>query len=51
MLANIIDAIEAKLQAQKDTIFSQKLKIEELTSKLEDAEREIAALKGKGAKK
>lgn len=49
MMVNIIEAIDEKLQKQKDEIFCQKMRIEELTKELEAAKREIAALKGKAA--
>ena len=42
---NIIEAIEAKLQAQKDEIFFKNIQIEDLKQKLEEAEKEIADLK------
>ncbi len=42
---NIIEAIEAKLQAQKDEIFFKNLQIEDLKRQLEEAEKEIADLK------
>ena len=50
MFANILEAIDEKLQKQKDTIFCQKMQIEELTKELEAAKKVIAALEGEGAK-
>ncbi len=43
---NIIDAIEARLQAQKDEIYFKDLQIAELKRQLAAAESELAALKG-----
>ena len=45
-MVNVIEAIEAKLQAQKDEIFFKNLQIEDLKKQLAAAENEIAALKG-----
>ncbi len=41
----IIEAIEAKLQAQKDDIFFKDLQIQDLKEQLAAAEKEIAELK------
>ena len=43
-MTNIIEAIEAKLQEQKDAIFFKDLQINELKEKLSAAEKEIALL-------
>lgn len=43
---NVIEAIEAKLQAQKDDIFFKDLQINELREQLAAAEKEIAKLRG-----
>ena len=45
-MVNVIEAIEEKLQAQKDAIFFKDLQIEELKKQLAAAEQEIAELKG-----
>lgn len=45
-MTNIIEAIEKQLQAQKDEIFFKNVQIEELRTKLAEAEQEIASLKG-----
>lgn len=45
-MTNIIEAIEAKLQEQKDAIFFKDLQIAELKEKLAAAEKENAELKG-----
>lgn len=37
-MINVIEAIEQKLQAQKDEIFFKNIQIEELKRKLEEAE-------------
>lgn len=42
----IIEAIEARLQAQKDEIDFKQWQIADLKRQLEEAEKEIAALKG-----
>ena len=42
----IIEAIEAKLQAQQDEIFFKDLQIQEFKNQLAAAENEIADLKG-----
>lgn len=42
----IIEAIEARLQAQKDEIEFQQWQIADLKHKLEDAEKQIKALEG-----
>lgn len=47
-MKNIIEAIEARLQAQKDDIFFKDLQIAELRNQLAAAEQEIAELKGVG---
>ena len=46
-MINVIEAINEKLQAQKDEIFFQKLQIDELKSKLDAAQKELAAMKEK----
>lgn len=46
-MKNIIEAIEAKLQAQKDDIFFKDVQIKDLKERLEKAEAENAALTGK----
>ena len=45
-LKNIIGAIEAKLQAQKDEIYLKDLQIVALREQLDEAEKEIEKLKG-----
>ena len=50
-MINVINAIEEKLQAQKDEIFFKDLKIKELREQIVQREREIAELKGEGATK
>ncbi len=45
-MKNIIEVIEAKLQAQKDDIFFKDLQIKELRENLAEAEKEIERLKG-----
>lgn len=45
-MMNVINAIEEKLQAQKDEIFFKDLQITELKNQVAAAEQEIAALKG-----
>jgi hypothetical protein len=49
-MLNVIKAIEEKLQAQKDEIFFKDLQIKDLSNRLAEAEKEIAAFKGEGAK-
>ena len=44
-MKNIIEAIEAKLQEQKDTIFLKDLMIKELKEQIREAEKEIENLK------
>lgn len=43
---NIIEIIETKLQAQKDTILFKDLQIENLKKQLEAAQKELAEAKG-----
>lgn len=43
---NVIEAIEAKLQAQKDDIFFKDLQINELREQLAAAEKQIKELRG-----
>lgn len=43
-MTNIIEAIEAKLQAQKDEIFFKEMQIKDLKERLETAEKEKAEL-------
>ena len=45
-MKNIIEAIEERLQAQKDDIYFKELQIAELKARLAAAENEIAELKG-----
>ena len=45
-MKNIIETIEAKLQAQKDDIFFKDLQIADLKTSLEEAQKEIAILTG-----
>ena len=45
-MLNVIEAIEAKLQAQKDDIFFKDLQINELKTQLSAAKKEIEQLKG-----
>lgn len=45
-MKQIIEAIEARLQAQKDEIEFKQWQIADLRNRLEEAEKEIAALKG-----
>ena len=45
-MTNIIEAIEAKLQEQKDAIFLKDLQIEDLKNQLSEAKKEIDTLKG-----
>lgn len=45
-MVNVIEAIEAKLQEQKDAIFFKDLQISDLKKQLAAAEQEIAELKG-----
>ena len=45
-MKNIIETIEAKLQAQKDDIFFKDLQIAESKTQLAEAEKEIKTLKG-----
>lgn len=45
-MINVIEAIETKLQAQKDDIFFKDLQIKELREQLAEAEKEIKRLKG-----
>lgn len=46
-MMNVIKAIDEKLQAQKDEIFFLKLQIDDLKTKLDAAQSEIAARKEK----
>lgn len=46
-MLNVINAIEEKLQAQKDEIFFKDLQIKDLKEKLEAAENERGALAAK----
>lgn len=46
-MINVIEAIEAKLQAQKDEIFFKDIQIKDLKERLEKAEAERAELTGK----
>lgn len=48
-MINVIEAIEEKLQSQKDALYCKDLTIQALKDELEDAKKEIASLKG-GAK-
>ena len=43
---NVIEAIETKLQAQKDEIFFKDLQINELRERLAAAEKQIKELRG-----
>lgn len=45
-MTNIIEAIEAKLQAQKDEIYIKNLQIADLEERLAKAEKELAEVKG-----
>ena len=45
----IIEAIEAKLQAQKDELFFRKIEIDDLKQQLAAANAEIENLKGEKA--
>ena len=45
-MINVIEAIEEKLQAQKDDIFFKDLQIEDLKNQLATAKQEIEILKG-----
>ena len=45
-MKNIIEVIEKTLQEHKDIIFFKDLQIKELKTQLEEAEKEIAAIKG-----
>lgn len=45
-MINIIEAIEEKLQDQKNTISFKNLQIEELKKQIAQAEKEIEELKG-----
>ena len=45
-MKNVIEAIEEKLQAQKDDIFFKDLQINDLRERLAAAEKQIAELKG-----
>jgi len=45
-MINFINAIEEKLQAQKDEIFFKQLQIDSLKEQLAAAEQEIETLKG-----
>lgn len=45
-MLNVIQAIEEKLQAQKDEIFFKKIEIDELKRELAAANAEIEKLKG-----
>lgn len=49
-MKNIINAVEEKLQAQKDEIFFKDLQISELKKQLEEAAKEIEEQKGENAK-
>lgn len=49
-MKNIINAVEEKLQAQKDEIFFKDLQISELKKQLEEAAKEIEKQKGAKAK-
>jgi len=44
-MINVIEAIEAKLQEQKDAIYFKDLQIKDLKNQLTEAQKEIAALK------
>ena len=44
-MLNVIEAIEAKLQAQKDDLFFKDLQINELKTQLSAAQKEIEQLK------
>lgn len=46
-MTNVIEAIEEKLQLQKDEIFFKNMQIESLKEQLAKAEAEIKELKGK----
>ena len=46
-MLNVIEAIEAKLQAQKDDIFFKDLQIKDLKEQLEAAQKEIVDLTAK----
>jgi len=48
-MINVIEAIEEKLQAQKEALHIKDLNIQALKDELEDAKKKIASLKG-GAK-
>lgn len=45
-MLNVIEAIEEKLQAQKDEIFFKQIEIDELKRQLAAAQNEIKELKG-----
>ena len=44
-MINVIEAIEQKLQAQKDEIFFKQMQIDDLTRQLKEAENENNALR------
>jgi FtsZ-binding cell division protein ZapB len=44
-MINVINAIEEKLQAQKDDIFIKQIQIDDLKKKLAAAEKELAEAK------
>lgn len=45
-MMNIIEAIEARLQAQKDDIYFKDLQITDLKQRLAKAEKELTEVKG-----
>lgn len=50
-MLNVINAIEEKLQAQKDDLYFKDLQIADLKAKLAAATEEIEQIKAKGAAK